>query len=70
MLLPANLPQILLSQLIIFCSITWGLVRDYRRQLIITSLVIGVCPPDHWEDIPPGANGQLDLERGFILPAS
>jgi hypothetical protein len=21
-----------------------------------------VHPPDHWEEIPPGANGQLDLE--------
>jgi hypothetical protein len=35
-----------------------------------TSLVAGVHPPDCWEKIPPGANGQLDLEKEFALPAS
>jgi hypothetical protein len=35
-----------------------------------TSLVTRVHPQDHWKEIPPGANGQLDPEGGVILPVS
>jgi hypothetical protein len=29
-----------------------------------------VHPLDHWEEIPPGTNGQLDMEGGFIFPVN
>jgi hypothetical protein len=41
-----------------------------QRQWFVISLVARVHPLNHQEKIPPGANGQLDLEEGFIPSAS
>jgi hypothetical protein len=40
------------------------------RWWVITSLVTMVHAPNHWEEIPPRANGQLDPVGGFIPQAS
>jgi hypothetical protein len=63
MLLPANCLKSPVSQLANSRNISWGLIIwDCGDGELLPPLSLGYVRPDSQEEIPPGANGQLDPE--------